>query len=319
MPYPLLISTAAQISTFVAALITAAVVVFTACYIQTKRFKVTNVYAEKDEKPSDEKENEEENGQGNVPENPEFVRVGLISDLHFPMIGVSLENVIYTLKKQDCDVIAIAGDLCQNGKGKPKMLAFMKRLSGEIPDVPIYVVPGNHDALHVCGKDPAKLTTYCEEIGKCGQNIRVLRNNVEKINITGASSKLVIAGFDEFIVTNKSSYITTYKEAEGMCGDGDKLLLLMHNPDIMERIGEAVGAGSKYSVALAGHTHGGQVYLPFNLEFKVLRNDGLPKKGFVYGLYDYCPNNKLYITCGLGQSFLPIRLGTTPEVAVVVF
>ena len=296
-----LISAGVAASTVIVAVIAMGVIAFVACFFQTKKLKVTRVFADKEGESSP------------------ICRVGLISDLHFPRIYVNTDTVISKLAGEDCDVILIAGDLCQIPKGKPEMLAFMRRLAEELPETPILVVPGNHDAAHVCKKDPVRLGEYCREIENCGKNISVLRNQVKKIPLRGSDSSIVAAGFEELIMGDKKANIDTFNRAASLASEKDKLLLLMHNPDIMEHVSEAVESCGKYSFTAAGHTHGGQVYMPFNFEFNILRDDRLPKKGFIYGLYEYCGNNKLYITCGLGQSFLPVRLGTEPEIAFICF
>lgn len=335
----LLISTAATVTTLVAGIIAAAAIAFTTCYMLTKKFKVTRVFADrlseaknpliKRTKKKNKKAEATAGGDidrsgnmsfsGNNGEFQKYCRVGLISDLHFPMIAVNLADVIYQLRKEDCDLIAVTGDLCQNEKGREKMLEFMTGLADAIPDVPILVVLGNHDVTHVCGKNMDKLSKYATAVEQCGRNIKVLRDETLRIDLKGSDSSVVVAGFEEFIAGNPEKRKNVFEKAVLEAGENDKLLLLMHNPDIMEGLRDNITSCGKYSVALAGHTHGGQVYVPFNFEFRVLRDDRMPRKGFVYGLYEYCENNRLYITCGLGQSFLPIRLGTTPEIAFICF
>ncbi len=305
MTLAFLMSTAAKVSTLVAGLISAAIIMAAACYFETKKLKVTKVFAEKN--------------VAEGPENTPLCRVGHLSDLHFPMVSVDLGDVIYKVVNADCDLVAVTGDLCQNAKGKQAMLNFMRRLAGKLGNVPLLVVLGNHDCSHVCGKDPVKIAEYVKEIENCGGNIRVLRDETVKIGIKGATGSIVAAGFEEICIGKAESHRKVFKEAAAQTGENDKLLLVMHNPDVMENIKEEVEGCGKYSMALAGHTHGGQVYMPFNFEFKVLRNDRMPRKGYIYGLFDYCKNNRLYINCGLGQSLLPIRLGTRPEIAFICF
>ncbi len=324
-------STAATVTTVITAAIATAGIIFVACYMQTKRFKITRLFIDRysEAKAPGRKKgrkggNKSFSGNNEFPENtlsPEntgYFRAALISDLHFPMFGVSGEDVIYKINHEDCDLVLVAGDLCQNGKGKDEMLAFMKRLADEAAGIPVLVVLGNHDATHACGKNREKIAAYCAEIEKCGGNVKVLRNEIYRIGRDGEPG-VVVAGFDEFVISDTKDRVTFFETAAKEAGEKEKLLLLMHNPDIMEDLRETVEKGSKYCVTVAGHTHGGQVWLPFGLEFKLLRGDSLPRKGFVYGLYDYCRNNRLYITCGLGQSFLPIRFGTTPEIAFICF
>lgn len=322
-----LISAAAALGTVAAGIIAAAIIAFTACHMQTKRLKVTRVYADRDsagktpkkKKTAGERQPENVDFRENNIYNTDYCRIGLVSDLHFPMISVNTGDVIYRLQKEDCDLVAVAGDLCQNAKGRPQMLDFMRNLAEALEGVPILVVLGNHDAWHVCGKKPEKIAEYVSEISRCGRNVTVLRDETVRIGLKGSESAVVVAGFDEFILGRAEKRAEVFKEAAKQAGERDKLVLLMHNPDVMESLKDDIERCGRHTVALAGHTHGGQVYVPFNFEFRVLRDDKMPRKGYVYGLYDYCRNGKLYITCGLGQSLLPVRLGTTPEIAFVIF
>ena len=59
--------------------------------------------------------------------------------------------------------------------------------------------------------------------------------------------------------------------------------------------------------------------LPGRPEFRILRRfDRLACQGYIYGRYTY-KGTPIYITSGLGNSELAIRLGSTPEVAVITF
>lgn len=295
--------TAARLGIFLGACAVVGLCVFLVCYSLTKRLKVTEIFA-------DVKGTERTAG---------YARIGLISDLHFPMFEAGKARVAVALEKADVDAVAVAGDLCQNGNGVEEMLEFMRFLAAELHDKTIFVVPGNHDVHHVCAEKEEKIAEYCAKIAACGENIHVLRNKIERLPVEGLGISLVVCGFDEMTVSDADAQRALFERAAAETGENDRLVLLMHNPDIMASIKEAVENSNTGSLALAGHTHGGQVYMPFNLEFRLLRHDVLPKEGYVYGKYDYCGNNVLYITCGLGQSFLPIRLGTVPEVAVVNF
>lgn len=77
--------------------------------------------------------------------------------------------------------------------------------------------------------------------------------------------------------------------------------LLMHNPQPIESI-----AHHGFDLVLSGHTHGGQISLPFVP----------PKVGSKYlaGLF-YVGASRLYVCRGLGVTGVPIRFMTTPEIA----
>ncbi|MBR5280966.1 MAG: hypothetical protein IKU26_08380, partial [Clostridia bacterium] len=94
----------------------------------------------------------------------------------------------------------------------------------------------------------------------------------------------------------------------------EKFVLATHNPDMLLKL-QSVPAEYRPHITVCGHTHGGQIHTPFNLEFTLLKKDQLPKEGYFYGYHDY-KGFPLYITSGLGCSLLPIRFGSSAEVAI---
>lgn len=81
------------------------------------------------------------------------------------------------------------------------------------------------------------------------------------------------------------------------------------------RIGRPIPPASSagLEVVLAGHTHGGQVRIPFGGPVE----QNLSRGPFVMGRYDL-PGRMLYISRGLGTSYLPLRFACPPEVVVLV-
>ncbi len=87
--------------------------------------------------------------------------------------------------------------------------------------------------------------------------------------------------------------------------DGDPVILLAHEPDIMVRV------PSRVSLVLSGHTHGGQVRL-FGWSPVVPSRFG---NRYAYGhVREQCD---LIVSGGLGCSIIPVRFGMPPEIVVV--
>ena len=84
-----------------------------------------------------------------------------------------------------------------------------------------------------------------------------------------------------------------------------------HNPDIVFKIPEGY-----VDYLLCGHFHGGQIWMPFNLEFRILRNEVLCKMGITRGAHKVKGIN-LYISRGLGNVCFPLRFLSTPEIAIL--
>ena len=86
------------------------------------------------------------------------------------------------------------------------------------------------------------------------------------------------------------------------------VLVLTHNPDVF------VDVPSRASVTFAGHTHGGQVKLPFLGALVTMSKYG---QRFAVGHIEE-DGKHLFVSPGLGTSIFPIRFGVPPEISFVV-
>jgi hypothetical protein len=89
--------------------------------------------------------------------------------------------------------------------------------------------------------------------------------------------------------------------------DDAPAILMAHEPDIF------VDVPDRFAVTLSGHTHGGQVRLPF------LGRPVVPSaygQRFAYGHIQE-EGRDLIVSAGLGCSILPVRFGVPPEITVV--
>lgn len=89
-------------------------------------------------------------------------------------------------------------------------------------------------------------------------------------------------------------------------------VVLMHNPDSFPKF----PAGSA-PVALAGHTHGGQVRIPFTPAWtwmNLVKNHEVRADGWIRDFGQM--GNRLYVNRGIGFSYVPIRINCRPEVTI---
>jgi predicted MPP superfamily phosphohydrolase len=85
------------------------------------------------------------------------------------------------------------------------------------------------------------------------------------------------------------------------------VILLAHEPDIFPEVPERV------SLTLCGHTHGGQVALPF------IGRPVVPSRygdRYAYG-HIVEDGRHLIVSGGLGCSGIPVRFGVPPEIVVI--
>lgn len=99
-------------------------------------------------------------------------------------------------------------------------------------------------------------------------------------------------------------------------------LLIVHNPDYLYSLpdlSEQPNDARPFDFMLAGHLHGGQVHLPGNLEFTLLRKDRIAhEEGILGGKFTFRGYRGL-ISNGAGNGFLPIRLFARPEIHILKF
>jgi len=86
-------------------------------------------------------------------------------------------------------------------------------------------------------------------------------------------------------------------------------IVLMHSPEALRAIGDR-----NFDLALCGHTHGGQIALPWGTP--ILMSGGDLNRRYASGLFDLegKGSRKLLVTNGVGCSTAPVRLFAPPEV-----
>ncbi|MDD5013413.1 MAG: metallophosphoesterase [Candidatus Pacebacteria bacterium] len=198
----------------------------------------------------------------------EEIRIIQISDLHNKRLG---DGFFDKVEKEKPDFIVLTGDLIdKKTKDYSNVYYFVEQLIKI--NVPVCYVSGNHELSH---KD---VNIFEQEISKRGVILLDEDNIIYKeINIYGFG------------------YYSNFKNIE--IDDDVFSLGLAHNPMDAKDI--------NFDLILSGHTHGGQVRLPF------IGAIFIPGQGFFAkydkGLFDINSETKLYIDSGIGNTFLPIR------------
>jgi predicted MPP superfamily phosphohydrolase len=229
----------------------------------------------------------------NLPESFNGFRIVHITDLHFGSLGLPIkyDYVLEKVRTLRPDLIAITGDLVSNEESTREALDFINKLS-KISDV--YIVFGNWDPWNAFN-----LGEFEAAINK--SRIHVLLN--ENIAIYRNGSFIYIAGVDD-----PYSGRDDLESALRNIKEGSVVVLLAHSPQIIDK---CIG---KVDLVLSGHTHGGQVVIPFLGPLFV----PLPSKysRFTYGYFDL-NGTKMFVSRGIGTSILPVRFACPPEIAVI--
>lgn len=199
-------------------------------------------------------------------------------------------NIVQDINATKPDVILIAGDLIAEESQK-SLLA--NTVEDEIALVlgklhakqGVYAVLGNHDNWY----DNARMKVALEK-----QNIHVLENEAELI----AAKQLWIVGIGDESTGHAAIDLVIKK-----LPNNAKALVMMHDP------GTFTNMPKLNALFFAGHTHGGQVYLPW---IGALIVPNAAPRAWAYGWVSF-HENLMYVTSGLGVSILPIRFNMRPE------
>lgn len=218
------------------------------------------------------------------------LKIAFLSDVHAGsfMNEGDLCGIFETVASHEPDLVCLGGDLI-NTRDR-EILLYREPLRRIAPPLGVFAVPGNHD--HFYGKDLGIWQAFLES-----QGVQVLVNR--GVRVERGEASLWVAGVDD--LTEGDPWL-----ADALQGhrDEEPVLLLTHHPDFFF---EAAAAG--VDLTLAGHTHGGQV--------KIV--DWIPLK---HSLFDYHAGEfveegaRLYVSRGVGVTFLPLRVGAPPEIVV---
>ncbi|GBD50877.1 metallophosphoesterase [Methylopila sp. Yamaguchi] len=164
----------------------------------------------------------------------------------------------------------------------------------------LYTILGNHDWWHNADTIRGALD---------GARIRIMENEAELIEHRGRRFWLGGLGdqlahlFDRRRRMGEDDLPATLSQIRTK----DPVVMLAHEPDIFDEM------PARVSLTLAGHTHGGQIYVPG------LANPFIPRdyRGrFRYG-HVVEEGRHMIISGGIGMSGLPVRFGVPPEIVMV--
>lgn len=202
----------------------------------------------------------------------------------------NLKKVANKINALNPDIIVFTGDLIDYSNKNPDIDEITTILSSMNARLGKFSVFGNHDYMY-------KLPRYYRQIMK-NSNFNLLINENKKIKL--AEDKYInILGVDEILNGNPN-----IKYLENKTDKKNFNLLLAHEPDLVDMLSK-----DAMNLVLSGHSHGGQIRVPFKGALVT------PPYGRKYtkGFYEI-NGNHLYVSSGLGSTKLPFRFLNIPEI-----
>lgn len=201
------------------------------------------------------------------------------TDLHHKGNRRFLRAAINKINALAPDLVCFTGDIIEEAQHLPEALEWFEKIKS-----PLYGVPGNHDYWA-----NADFTLIARSFAKTGGQWLLDESTTSKdgkINIAGA---------------------TCSKPPSLELDPARKNIVLIHYPEWVNKLGDY-----RFDLALAGHSHGGQVRIPFFGPLVV---------PFGVGPYDLglfrTAAGPLYVGAGLGWFYLNLRFNCRPEITVI--
>lgn len=244
-------------------------------------------------------------GVPGLPPALEGTRIAHLTDFHAGTAGThvpTLRRAVAVARGWRPDLVALTGDFADDGRWRRDLHLF-DRLAAEAPTV---AVLGNHDRM----SSPEATETIVAGLQE--QGITVLRNEHRIVPVRGGTLEIVAVDDPSTDRDDAAAALA------GLPPDPDPnrpAILLGHAPDVVDR-----APAGRFALALAGHTHGGQVRsspfrhkTPLDVSMTVggLDSPYAREVHLVRGI-------PLFVSNGLGQSGVPFRFLAPPQVALFV-
>jgi uncharacterized protein len=226
----------------------------------------------------------------------EGYKIVQLTDIHADrwMTEARLGRIVEAVNRQAPDLVTLTGDYVTKAASTygPNLRAFrhLKTKDGTL------AVLGNHD--HWADKDGSGTTVLTNILEESG--VRVLFNEVQSIERSG--QQLNIAGVGDVWAQQQDlpQVLRTLPE-QGAA------IMLVHEPDYAEETSPT----KRFDLELSGHSHGGQVHIPFMKRV-------LPPLGKLYPAGQYQVGDMIqYTSRGIGVAGLRVRLNCRPEITIL--
>jgi predicted MPP superfamily phosphohydrolase len=210
------------------------------------------------------------------------LKIAQLSDLHTRGLGRVERKMLAILAGEKPDVILITGDTLADPFGNyAECSQVYQQLHAPLG---VWFVRGNWEDIRPMRHE----RDYYREVG-----VHLLVNQNHELR-----PGIWLIGLDDASVGHPN----LNEALRGVPASGYRIAMF-HSPAYFDSI------AGKVNLCLAGHTHGGQVRLPFIRPFWLPRGSGR----FLEGWYEE-DGSRMYVSRGIGMSNLPVRFRCRPEI-----
>ena len=248
----------------------------------------------------------------NLPSAFDGMRIVQISDIHMDNYTEPffLHRVVDRVNRIKPDAVFLTGDFVTATFGwkpnlKPSARAFARGAAWQCAGIlkkleckALFAVLGNHDF----SVGAAEVTAALE-----ANEITVLRN--ASVPIERSGGRIWLAGVDDPLEGHPHPELAIPQSISNI--PNEPIILLCHAPDYADHL-LTLPAGQAVDLMFSGHSHGGQIRLPF-LGALVLPPLG---RKYIQGWFRI-GQLQLYVNRGIGTVELPFRLDCPPEITVI--
>ncbi len=216
------------------------------------------------------------------------LRVAFFADVHENR--ELLKECIEHIKKAEPDLIIFGGDLVMVGQRMKRTHELIETLR-ELPKIaPTFAILGNQDMERL-----PEVQRVLEE-----SKIQILRN--ERLDWTSHNGySLTLIGLGDWNEGDMKAELCMKKPG----AEDRPVLLLSHDPESREFLDDY-----DWDIMLCGHTHGGQLGVPFSDSYISFRSE-MPA-----GLYPAKNGKKIFVTRGVGSTY-GMRFFCPPELSII--
>ena len=238
------------------------------------------------------------------------LKIVAISDIHGGSNAVTeakIRQIVVVANAQDPDVIVLLGDYVANNLEHSKILmpmsAVAQNLAGLHAKYGVFAVLGNHDAWYSDEDVAAQLTKIGYTVLQ--NEAKVIEKDGQRFTILGLKDHMKAVNWQEFSNENK--------QVLDVIGDTGNIIAIEHSPDVLPMITGDLAISPNLKLIIAGHTHGGQIWLP------IIGSPIVPSSYGQKYAYGHVQDRgvDIFVTTGIGTSVLPFRFLVPPEIAVL--